>query len=174
MDKEITRSAQRMLARAKELGVQANSGNPLVIDLMEELLAASQGYRNRHTWRAAMAKREPAALVQEHPDECGNDFKLVHGKGCWLTMGQFSVHPYLTDEGVVVDVYAKGAEDGSIASTWAHDNDAEAALCEWEEIDPEEARAWALKQRASKFDELPAAQRYEWLRKYAQSRKVTP
>mgnify|MGYP005750692259 CR=1 FL=1 len=166
MNKDVRRMAQRMLRRAQELGLLTKEGKPLVVDLMEELVAAGEGYRNAHAYRDALSRREPPSLVLEHPDEAGSDFKLVHGRGCWLTMGPFSVHPYLTDEGVVVDVYAKGAEDETIASTWAHNNDAEDAYCDWTGIDIEDVAQWAQAQGVKDFDQLSSEQRLSWMKRY--------
>lgn len=169
MSKEMKRAAQRMLARAAELGLVTKDGKPVVVDLMEELLAASAGHRNAHTYRSHLARCEPAALEQEHPDEAPCDYKLVNGRGCWISMGAFSVHPYLTDEGVVVDVYAKGAENDSIASTYAFDTDALESYCEDQDIDFDEAVQWACGMGAGNFPALSAAEQLAWLQRYAQS-----
>lgn len=171
MKKEMQRAAQRMAARAQALGLVTKDGKEPVADLMEELLAASQGFRNAHAWRAAMATREKPVLELESPDEAGCDYKLVEGKGCWLTMGPFSVHPYLTDEGLVVDVYAKGAEDESIASTWVHENDAEAAYAKWEDVDMVNVEAFATENGAKAFDKLPVAERLSWAKRFVQARR---
>ena len=75
-------------------------------------------------------ERDPAALEQENPDESGNDYKLVNGRSCWISMGAFSVYAKLTDEGIVVDIYPYKAEFEALASTYAFNSDAEAAYCE--------------------------------------------
>ena len=42
----------------------------------------------------------------------------------WVTVGPYSVLLNRTDEGIVIDVYPLGREDGdTVATTWAHDND---------------------------------------------------
>ena len=42
----------------------------------------------------------------------------------WVEVKEFSIHIIRTDEGVVVDVYAKGYEDcNAIASAYAFDNE---------------------------------------------------
>lgn len=172
MKNSLTPQARRMLRRAQELGLKSADGSPLVLDQMTELLAAAEGFRNVHAYVAALARRDSPALEQECPEESNCDYRLVQGKGCWLTMGAFSVHPYLTDEGVVVDVYAKGAEDGSIASTWAMTQDAEAALCEWADVDIEDVAAWALTQGVSAFDALEPLARFDWVRRFAEHRQT--
>lgn len=168
----LTPQARRMLRRAQELGLKSADGSPLVLDQMSELLAAAEGFRNVHAYAAALARRDPPALEQECPEESNCDYRLVQGKGCWLTMGAFSVHPYLTDEGVVVDVYAKGAEDSSIASTWAMTQDAEAALCDWADVSVEEVEAWAATQGVANFDALEPFARFDWVRRFSEHRKT--
>lgn len=170
--KNLTSDAQKMLKRAQALGLQSKDGKPLALDHVYELIAAANGYRNQHAYRAALAKREPAVLEQENPDEAGSDYKLVNGRGCWISMGAFSVHPYLTDEGVVVDVYPHKAEFESIASTYAFNSDAEAAYCEHEDVDFDDALAWALEQGAGDWDNQEPAARMEWLRRYVASKQT--
>lgn len=43
----------------------------------------------------------------------------------WITIKNFSVYVVKTDEGIVVDIYAKGCEDcDTLASTYAFDTEA--------------------------------------------------
>ena len=45
----------------------------------------------------------------------------------WVGVKEFAIHIVKTDEGVVVDVYAKGYEDcDTIGSTYARDDEAKA------------------------------------------------
>ena len=167
MNKTLIRQAQLMQARAEQLGL------PVVVDQIFELMAAAEGFRNAHAWRAALDKREPAALVQECPDESGSDYKLVNGRGIWLSIGAFSVHPYLTDEGVVVDVYARGCEDGdAAASTWALTTDAEDAMLEHAEIDADTVAAWAQAQKSQDFHDATADRRCALIREFVQRAQV--
>ena len=56
-----------------------------------------------------------------------DDYILTDG-AAWFTVKGFSVRIHSTDEGVVADVYAEGREDeDAIASTYAFDNEEEAA-----------------------------------------------
>lgn len=171
MLKQLNKTARKMLARAIQLGLTGKNGSPLVADLMEELIAAAEGYRNAHAYRAALATREAPALVQEHPDEANNDYLLIEGKGCWITMGQYGVHPYLTDDGIVVDVHANGAEFESIATTWAHDSDAEDALCESEAIDIDDVSEWVGLHYKRNFDTETSKARYDWIKRYIETLK---
>jgi hypothetical protein len=51
---------------------------------------------------------------------------LDKNESLWLTVGLASLHIKRTDEGIVVDIWAKGAEDEEpIASTYAFDSELE-------------------------------------------------
>jgi hypothetical protein len=128
MTKNLSGLARKMCTRAKELGLVSATGAPLTVDVMRELIAAGEGYRNAHAYRAALAGQERPALEQEYPDEAGNDYKLVSGTGCWIAMGKFSVHPYLTSDGVCVDIFPRGASQEDLASVQALNADAQAIL----------------------------------------------
>ena len=169
MKKEQRKVAQRVLARANELGLKSANGSALEIGQIEELLAAQAGYRNRHAHQAALRSCEAPALVQENPQEANNDYKLVSGKGVWIQMGAFSVHPYLTDEGVVVDVYAGGAEMDSITSTYAFDSDAEEQVLEYFGLELEEVEEWAAEHKKS-LETIDTAAWLAWIRECAESR----
>lgn len=65
----------------------------------------------------------PAAPVIV-PD--GEDFKanLERNQSVWLGVADASLYIKRTDEGIVVDIYAKGAEDGEcLASTYVFDSE---------------------------------------------------
>jgi len=53
--------------------------------------------------------------------------ELVLAKdSCWITVNNLSVYVMKTDEGVSVDIYPLGAEDGeSLGSTWVLYSEAE-------------------------------------------------
>ena len=65
------------------------------------------------------------SLIKDEVD--GNDYTLQEdATSCWITVGNLSVYIVRTDEGVSVDIFAKGAEGGeSIAGTWALDTEAD-------------------------------------------------
>lgn len=67
--------AARMTARAQDLGLQSKTGTPLVIDQLEELLAAGMGYRNAHVARSqvsqAAATRDYAEVMSMKAFELG-------------------------------------------------------------------------------------------------------
>jgi hypothetical protein len=73
---------------------------------------------------------------------------------CWITIGNLSVHPIRTDEGVVVDIYPLGREDlEPIATTFAYFSEAEEAI---EMADEEEE--WEMEEQDEIFgDEMDEA-----------------
>lgn len=49
---------------------------------------------------------------------------ILESDSCWITVKNMSVHIVKTDEGVVVDIYPLGSEDGeAITSTYAYDGE---------------------------------------------------
>lgn len=62
--------------------------------------------------------------------------------GIWLTVKQMSVHVFMTDEGVVADIYALSHEmDDALASTYVFDSEAEDAMEEAKESPKAKAAA---------------------------------
>lgn len=58
-------------------------------------------------------------------DDSDSDYTL-NDNGVWITVKGFSVHLTKTDEGVLVDIYAKNDEmSEAIASTYALDSESE-------------------------------------------------
>lgn len=67
----------------------------------------------------------PLGVLSRYEGE--TDYLLEPGAtSCWITVDNISVYIVRTDEGVVVDLYAKGREsDESLAGTWALNQEAE-------------------------------------------------
>lgn len=75
----------------------------------------------------------PVLTPDGNPNE-EEDWTLAPKHNLWLTVDNFSVHIVRTDEGIVVDVYAKGCEmDDTLATTYAFTNDAQNTIDEAEE-----------------------------------------
>lgn len=58
----------------------------------------------------------------------GTDYTLhKHATSCWITVDNISVYIIRTDEGVVVDLFAKGCEfeNGPLASTYVFRSEAQ-------------------------------------------------
>lgn len=95
-----------------------------------EHAAAMEGYQSYQAYQAhqsAIADWEKPILLLEHPEQCGRDYRFVgeRNEGVWIRMRNISVKLNQTDEGVVVDMYASGAEDqDSSASTYHFFNEA--------------------------------------------------
>lgn len=68
-----------------------------------------------------MTTRKRIRLHEETDAEMASD-----AESTWIGVKDFSVYIVKTDEGVVVDIYARGYEDcESLASTYAFDAEAE-------------------------------------------------
>lgn len=73
-----------------------------------------------------LAKVKAGVLQLDKNDKnAGSDYTLKRGEKVWLTVKErFSISVHETDEGVVVDIFARGHEDeGSIGSAYAFDNE---------------------------------------------------
>lgn len=161
--------AERIARKVNDLGFNKN-GKPMIIDQAWEVLALEEGVRNAHTLRSKMKNREEPVLEQEAPEESGRDYRLKEGKtGCWIKIGVFSVHLYLTDEGIVSDVFANGEEDESIASTYAFFNEAEEKVCELDEIDIDDVAEWVGLHYARNFDAESPTARIDWIHRYKEA-----
>lgn len=67
-----------------------------------------------------MARVKKVTLHEETDAEIDEN-----AESTWISVKDFSIYIKKTDEGVVVDVYARGYEDcNSIASTYAFDSEA--------------------------------------------------
>lgn len=68
------------------------------------------------------------AMTLDTPDDIGipdGDYTLVDG-AAWFTVKGFSIRIKATDEGVLADIYKRGAEaDECIAGSWALDSEVE-------------------------------------------------
>lgn len=64
--------------------------------------------------------------------EVVTDYELEkEATSCWITVDNISVYVIRTDEGVVVDLYAKGCEmESSLGSTYAFNSEAEEVIDE--------------------------------------------
>ncbi|CAM5530074.1 hypothetical protein TMEC54S_00244 [Thauera mechernichensis] len=120
--------------------------------------------------------RETPALVLVKPEESGSDYVLQDGSpSCRITVGSISVHVRRNtdtgDEGVIVDLFPRGAEDESLASTYAFFQDAEEELCSDRGIDLDDVSEWVGLHYQRNFEAEPAAARYDWIKRYLESHR---
>ena len=89
-------------------------------------------------------------------------------------MGAFSVHPFLTDEGVAVEIYAPGTEDGQpMSAAHALTADAEAEMLEHADVDLDTVAAWVLAQKSQDFHAANANKRCALIREFIEHSQVT-
>lgn len=123
---DLTHLARRIARRVNDLGF-TKQGFPMRHTQALEVAATVFGHRNRHSLRAALAKTtESDGPLRPMAPDYNTDYELKQGvTSCWISVGPISVNVRTTDEGVVVNLAARGREhEESIASTYAFNNDA--------------------------------------------------
>jgi len=123
---DLTHLARRIARRVNDLGF-TKQGFPMRHTQALEVAATVFGHRNRHSLRVALAKTtEPDGPLLLMALDHDTDYALKPDcTSCWISAGPISVNIRTTDEGVVVNLAARGREhEESIASTYAFFNDA--------------------------------------------------
>lgn len=111
---------------------------------------------------------EPPALEQE--GNCGSDFRLKEGfNSCWITVDSISVYVKRGDEGVVVDLFAKGAENESQGSTYAYFTDSEEEIASSLGIEIDDVAEWVGQHYKANFEAESPAKRMAWIKRYQES-----
>lgn len=124
----------------------------------------------------ALNEPEAPALALQNPEESSSDYVLRDdAPSCWITVGSISVHVRRNtdtgDEGVIVDLFPRGAEDDSMDSAYAFYQDAEEDLCTYHGIDSDDVAEWVGLHYRRNFEAEPAAARYDWIKRYLESHK---
>lgn len=116
---------------------------------------------------------EPA-LVADHPEQSGSDFTLAdNAQSCWIRVGNVSVHVQREIEGAVVDLFAAGAPDQTISSTYALYSVAEEEICAHNgNVDLDAVGEWVGLHHRINFDAETPAKRAGWIRRYAEAHAV--
>lgn len=164
---------------ARNLGIMGftNDGKKMSHRQGLDLVAKTCGMVN---WQSVVAFKAQTALdaggkagvlVQDHPEQCANDYILRDDeRSCWVRVGGIAVNIIRTDEGVVVNVWNYGnTSGGSLASAHVFNVDAEAALCEENDIDIDEVAEWVGLHYKVNFDTESWQKRYEWIERYIES-----
>lgn len=140
-----------------------------------DVIAKTGGIKN---WQAVVALKDRARPVLATQDEVltcdeagGTDFTMKPDvKSCWITVDGFGVHVIRTDEGVVVDILAnRSGNIDAIAGTYAHHGDAEADVCEGNNINIDDVAEWVGLHYKVNFDVESGSKRYEWILRYIDS-----
>lgn len=148
-----------------------------------EAVARISGFTD---WQAMAADQKMQAerdaeyppLLQLEPGNDNSNFVYVanpHNKGAWVAIGNISAYLKPTDEGVVVDLFALGAEDrGSETSTYLHYQEALDALCENLGVEEEMVAAWAKSTHNVDFDKQTPARKSELAKEFAEQQPAAP
>ena len=132
----------------------------------QNILAKTGG---KKAWQAVIAAKPESNGVLVCDSD--TDYTLPdNARSVWVSVKGHSVYINPTDEGVVVDIYAKGAAiGGSVASAYAFDSDSESAFCEDKGIDIDDVAEWVGQHYKVNFDAESASRRMEWLHRYDDS-----
>lgn len=88
-----------------------------------ELVARLQGYSDNQAMQNDVRFQDPLALKADSSNEF--EFKGPRNSSIWISVENISVYVKRADEGVIVDLYAKGGEaDSSLAGTYLEYNEA--------------------------------------------------
>lgn len=98
-----------------------------------------------------------------------NSYSLApDAQHCWVIVDSISAYIKRTGEGVLVDLFATGAENQSLDCAAAMFNDAEEELCKEVGVDDiDEVAKWALKTHNIVLDDESTANRADWIHRYA-------
>lgn len=154
----------------------AESGIELKHTAALEAMARMSGFTD---WQAMAADQkaradEPRLLQRDPKGDDNSDFVYLDNpgnRGVWVGVGSISVCIKPTDEGVVVDLFGRGAEDrGSEASTYVFYQEALDALCENNEVDLDDVSAWTKLEHDADFDKQPWSRKTELVQMFYQVR----
>lgn len=118
------------------------------------------------------AAGEYEAPVLEQDGDCVSDFKLkADATSCWIAVDSISVYIKREAEGVVVDLFAKGAENESQASTYAYFTDSEEEIVSYHGFELDSVSEWVGQHYKVNFDAESPAKRMEWINRFVESHK---
>lgn len=138
-----------------------------------EALARVSGFTDWQAMAASQKKTENAEQLLLVPDEDGEGGYTFVPQGqrtrVWVRVGNVSVYFGPSDEGVAVDLFAAGAEDGeSLATTYLLYQEALADLCENVGVDIEDVAAW-FELTGGNFEELLFEQKSKLVRDFSKA-----
>jgi len=168
MQKELKKLAVSIAKNVSKMGFRNVDGHAMTFRQGLDVVAKLGGMK---AWQAVAAmKPQKGTLKPDGNSEYHHDYVQDDKESVWITVKGHSIYINPTDEGVVVDVYAKGAENnGTIATTYAFDTEAEASYCEANGIDRDDVAEWVGLHYKVNFDAESAVKRMEWLHRYVES-----
>jgi len=153
----------------------AESGIEIKHTTALEAVARVSGYSSwqamaaDHKNKSRTSKAEPLLRLDPAGDD-ESDFEYVDNpgnRGAWVGIGTVSVYLNPTDEGVVVDLFARGGEDcDSLASTYLFYQEALDALCERSDVELEAVEAWAKAAHGLEFASQSWSRKAELIREF--------
>lgn len=160
-----TQAAGILRAYLKTLGIELKHTAAL------EAVARTQGYTDWQSMAADVKAKaaEPEALLRKD-SPCEYTFVGQGTERVWVTVGNISAYIGPTDEGVVVDLFAKGDEDGeAAASTYLHYSEALEAVLEREGVSYEDVAEWVGLHYRKNFDAESPAEQLDWVNRYVEA-----
>lgn len=166
-----TQAAGILRGFLKELGVDIKHMAAL------EAVARVNGFTD---WQAMAAAGERASPQQGDAqlvlDADGEGYTFVASRErqrVWITIGNISAYIGPTDEGVVVDLFAKDTEDGgSLTSTYLHFQEALDELCTSLDVDEKDVATWYDAGPEAKYAELSPERKAEVIRDFDKRARV--
>lgn len=172
MQKELKKLAVSIVRNVSCMGFRNAAGHAMTFRQGLDVVAKLGGMKAWQTV-AAMKPVKGALTPDGKPGEFHRDYVLEDSESVWISVKGHSICIIPTDDGVIVDVYAKGAENGgTTASTYAFDTDAEATYCEDNEIDLDDVAEWVGLHHMKNFDTESPVQRMDWLHRYVEAHGI--
>lgn len=111
---------------------------------------------------------KPPVLEQE--GDYGCDFRLKEDfDSCWITVDSINIYVKRGDEGVIVDLFAKGTENESHGSTYAYFKDCEEEISSSLGIEIDAVAGWVGQHYKVNFEAESPAKRMVWIKRYQES-----
>lgn len=169
-EKELKRRAEKMVARAKVLGI-TKDGKPLVIDQTYELIAAEEGARNQHVLRAGMPDPKVKAMREQ---EGYAEWVGIVNEMDWDDSSMIShLEGFLRENALWAEFagYARSVADEELDDSSGDDNSYDDSS---EDVDLDDVAEWVGLHYKVNFDAESPAKRNEWIQRYKEAHAPEP